>query len=68
MKIYIIHEDAEALENKSFCELTNEEIEDMYDAGSQWVDCYESVEELAAAWNFDNVSTPLSSYMKIIND
>lgn len=68
MKIYIINENAEALEEKYFNDLTNEEIEEMYEAGSDWVDCYESVEELAANWNSDEIFYPSSSYMRVIND
>lgn len=68
MRIYIISDDAEILEEKSFNEITNDEIVDMYDAGSDSVDCYESVEELAAYWNSDEIFYPSSSYMRVIND
>lgn len=66
MKIYIVHIDAYG--DKDFSEVTNEEIKDLYEAGSCYVDCYESVEELAANWNTDEIFYPNVSYMRVIND
>ena len=68
MKIYIINENAKALKEKCFNELTNEEIEKMHETDRYCVDCYESVEDLAANWNSDNIFYPWASYMRVIND
>ena len=66
MKIYIVHIDA--WDGKDFYELTNEEIEQMYEEDSTYIDCFDSVEELAAYWNTDELLYPNMSYMKIVND
>ena len=68
MKIYIINDSAPALEDKSFEEMTDDEIKDMYDAGSPYVSCYESVESLARDWNADALCYPDFSWMRVIND
>ena len=65
MKIYIINDN---VLDKSFEEMTDEEIKDMYDAGSPYVSCYESVESLARAWNADALCYPDFSWMRVIND
>ena len=67
MMIYIVHVDAFDSE-KTFRDLTNEEIEKMYDEGSEFIDCYNSIDELAAAWNCDEIFYPNMSYMRVIND
>ena len=66
--IYIVHSDADILEEKEFSELTDEEIKEMYDAGSDYVDRYDSIEELAANWNADEIFSSLFSYMRIIEE
>lgn len=67
MKIYIVHMDA-LPEDKEFGELTNEEIEELYNNDSDNVDCYESLEELAANWNTEEIFYPDMSYMRVVND
>ena len=67
MKIYIVHVDAWE-DNRDFHELTNKEIEEMYDAGSDLVDQYDTIEELSANWNSDEIFYPNMSYMRVVND
>lgn len=67
MKIYIVHENA-IPEDVYFNDLTDEEIEKMYAENSDWVDCYDSVKELEANWNADEVFYPSMSYMRVINE
>lgn len=64
-KIYVVHMDAYT--DKEFNELTDEEIEQMYEKDSMCIDCYNNMEELAADWNADEIFNPRSSYMRIIN-
>lgn len=66
--IYIVNCDAELLEEKEFNELTDEEIKEMYDAGSDYVDRYDNLHELAANWNSDEIFYPSNSYMRIIEE
>ena len=71
MKIYIIH--TEILpDDKQFNELTNDEVvaicnEDTNDGGFYHSE-YDSVEELAAYWNTDEIFYPNMTYMRVIND
>lgn len=67
MKIYIVHIDAWE-GDKPFHELTNEEIEKMYEEDTTFISCYHSIEELTANWNSDEIFYPSSSYMRVIND
>lgn len=65
--IYVVHIDAWE-GDKSFYDLTDEEIEDMYNDDPMYIDCYNSIEELAAAWNSDECFYPNMSYMRVINN
>lgn len=67
MKIYIVHIDG-IPSDKHFNDLTDEEIEEMYAESTDWIDCYYSVEELAADWNTEEIFYPNMSYMRVIND
>lgn len=69
MKIYIVHTDG-IPSDKEFHELTDKEIEEMYESGdyTDYIDYYESVEELAANWNTEELFYPNMSYMRVIND
>ena len=64
--IYIVHIDAWE-GDKPFNEITDEEIEQMYDKDTMFIDCYNSIEELAASWNGDECFYPNMSYMRVIN-
>lgn len=66
MKIYIVHIDAWE-GDKHFHELTNEEIEKMYEEDTTFISCYDSIEELADNWNSDECFSPSFSYMRIID-
>ena len=67
MKIYIVNVDA--LDERQFNEIPDEEIEKMYENGDfLMIDRYDSVEELSAHWNSDEIIYPSSSYMRVIND
>lgn len=67
MKIYIVHTDA-IPEDKYFHDLSNKEIEEMYNNDPDNVDCYESIEELVGNWNSDEIFYPNMSYMRVVND
>ena len=67
MKIYIVHIDAWDDERR-FNEVTNEEIEKMYEDDTTYISRYNSIEELAADWNSDEIFYPNMSYMRVIND
>lgn len=66
--IYVVSCDAPILEEKEFNKITDEEIEEMYDAGSDYVDQYDDIHELAANWNTDEIFYPSNSYMRIIEE
>lgn len=65
--IYIVHIDAWE-DGRPFNKVTNEEIEKMYDEDTTFISCYNSIEELAAAWNSDECFYPDRSYMRVIDD
>lgn len=67
MKIYIVHIDAWE-DERPFNEVTNEEIEKMYQEDDMYISCYHSIEELADSWNGDSCFYPYSSYMRVINN
>ena len=67
MKIYIVHENA-VPDDKYFNDLTDEEIEKMYEEDCDWVDRYDDMLHLEACWNNDEILYPCSSYMRVIND
>lgn len=68
MKIYIVCIDAWD-DERLFHEIPNEEIEKMYEKGDLlMVDRYDTIEELAAYWNSDEIFNPSCSYMRVIND
>ena len=66
--IYVISCDAPIMDEKDFNEITDEEIKEMYDAGSDYVDRYDDIHELAANWNTDEIFYPSNSYMRIIEE
>ena len=70
MKIYII--DADLLEDieKDFHELTDKEVIELCEKdkyGDQH-DVYDSIEEMSAYWNSDEIFYPTNTYMRVIND
>ena len=67
MEIYIVHTDAWD-GNRPFKEMTNDEIKKMYEEDPQLFDHFNSVEELAEAWNYDEIFYPNRSYMRVINN
>lgn len=72
MKIIIIHTDL-LPDDKHFGDLTDEEVlqlceKDRNELSNMLHDEYESVEELEANWNTDEIFYPTSSYMRVIND
>lgn len=70
MKIYIIHIDLLQDIDKQFRELTDQEVIDLCakDKDGEYHDVYESVEELSAYWNTEEVFYPTSSYMRVIKE
>ena len=70
MKIYVIS--IELLENvdKSFSEMTDEEVVALCkkDTGMKDHDVYNSVQELAANWNSEEIYYPCHSYMRVIEE
>ena len=69
MKIYIVHTDLFP-EYKYFNELTDEEVVAYCNDDKEGLlhEEYDSIEELAAYWNSDEILYPNSSYMRVIND
>ena len=68
-RIYIVHTDALSEDDdRRFEDIPDEEIIDMYDATNPYIDCYESIEELAANWNNDEIFYPPESYMRVIEE
>lgn len=68
MKIIIIHTDL-LPEDRLFGDLTDEEVLQLCEQDDHLLhDEYESVEELEANWNIDEIFYPTSSYMRVIND
>lgn len=67
MKILIVHTDL-LPDDKHFNELTNDEVLQLCKQDNFLSDIYESVEELAANWNTDEIFSPLNTYMRVIND
>lgn len=65
--IYLIHINAWDGET-SFYDLTDEEIKEMYEKDKFYITRYESIEQLAADWNDDDIFYPNMSYMRVIND
>lgn len=65
MKIYVVNCRAWD-DERSFNEIPDKEIEEMYEAGNDDVDMYESAEELAYNWNNEEVFYPSNSYMRVI--
>lgn len=68
MSIYIVHLDL-IPEGKYFHELTDAEIEQMFETDDTFmIDKYESVDELSAAFNSDEIMYPNNAYMRVVND
>lgn len=65
-RIYILDSDADILDEKEFNEISDKEILDMYDAGSDYVDCFEDLHDLASAWNAEEIFYPTRSYARVI--
>lgn len=70
MKIYVISVDLLDNVDKSFGEMTDEEVVALCkkDTGMKDHDVYESVEELAANWNSGEIYYPSHSYMRVIEE
>lgn len=70
MKIYIVHADLLEQFDKSFYEMTDEEVVALCESDTerQYHDCFESIEALSGAWNTEEVFSPYCSYMRVIND
>ena len=70
MKIYICHTDLLGEIDKHFNELTNEEVIRLCNKDKDMMlhEEYDSVEELSAYWNSDEILYPSDSYMRVIND
>jgi hypothetical protein len=66
MKIYIVEVDA--LNGKLMTDVTNEELETMYNDGNEYVTRYDSATELAAYWNNDELVNPCNSYMRVVDE
>lgn len=66
MKIYIVEVDA--LNGKLMTDVTNEELETMYNEGNEYVTRYDSATELAAYWNNDELVNPGNSYMRVVDE
>ena len=65
-KIYIVHMDA--LDGKDFDDISNDELKAMYDKDNMYIDCYDSLQELADAWNADEIFYPNMTYMRIVEE
>ena len=65
--IYLIHINAWDGET-SFYDLTDEEIKEMYEKDKFYIRRYESIEQLAADWNDEDIFYPNMSYMRVINN
>lgn len=66
MKIYIVEVDA--LNGKLMTDVTNEELETMYNEGNEYVTRYDSATELAAYWNNDELVNHYGSYMRVVDE
>lgn len=68
MKIVIIHTDL-LPDDKYFGDITNEELLQLCEKDTDWElhSEYESIEELSANWNSDELFNPSYSYMRIIH-
>ena len=70
MKIYIVHTDMLEDNGKHFDQLTDQEVIDLCEKDEDMVnhDVYESIEELSANWNTEEIFYPNMSYMRVINE
>jgi len=70
MKIYICHIDLFEHTDKHFQDLTDEEVIQLCkdDESMELHDEFDSIEEMSAHWNSDEMFAPLDSYMRVIND
>ena len=68
LKVYIVSACAEILDNRSFEDLTNEEIKNLVETDPYSVQVYNSLESFQFDWNADNLSYPSESYIKIIDE
>lgn len=67
-RIYVMT--ATLFDEKHIQDMTDEEIKELCakDKDADNHDIYDSVEELSANWNTDEIFSPFNSYMRIIND
>lgn len=70
-KIYIISADI-VDDVEEFCEMTDAQVVEMCEnapllGGERQYDVFESVGELASAWNSEEIYYPNMSYMRVIN-
>jgi len=70
MKIYVISIDLLENADKSFSEMTDEEVVALCakDMGMKDHDVYDSAEELAVNWNSEDIYYPSHSYMRVIEE
>ena len=68
LKVYIVSACAEILDNRSFEDLTNEEIKNLVETDPYSVQVYNSLESFQFDWNADNLCYPSESYIKIIDE
>ena len=66
MKIIIVHIDL-LPEDKYFADITDEELLQLCEQDDFLCSVYESVEELSANWNSDELFDPSFSFMRIIH-
>lgn len=70
MKIYIVHTDLLDKTDKMFHELIDQEVIDLCNKDENMENhrVYDSVQELSAYWNTDEVFYPDNSYMRVIEE
>lgn len=70
MKIYIVHHDLIDETGKAFQDISNEELIALCekDEENDLHDVFDSIEELSANWNTEEIFYPSSSYMRVIDD
>lgn len=68
LKVYIVSAHAEILDNRSFKDLTNEEIKKLVETDPYNVQVFNSLESFQFDWNVDNLFYPSESYIRIIDE
>lgn len=66
MKIYIVHIDAIDLSRRHFSEVSDDEIEELYQESNGLIECYHSIHELCKGWNDGELYASDYSFMRII--